>query len=281
MVNLYDVHWPYLPSEDARERWVEEYGGEITGHLFRHDNYGERDNGGVDGSLLNATDKRHLEELYDAELWDLDAKVAAFLERAKVAEGNVGVVVTADHGEAFGEGGRYEHADVLEPQVRIPFLVRPPKSSPHAVRTGTRVSGKVSGIDVAPTLIGMAGVEALPDVWGTDLLAAPPNQNRPALVEDRDQPNPRAVRLAYYKDSWKLVRSGLGEEARISLFDLRSDPTGLIDVSDANLELCASLEAELNALRAGWGADDEADAEGTSIEDSSLLRGLGYIDEAK
>ncbi len=287
MVNLYDVHWPYLPSEGARERWVEEYSGDITGHLFRADNYDDRDNGGVHGSLLNASDNRHLEELYDAELWELDAKVAAFLERADVDSGNVGVVLTADHGEAFGEGGRYEHADVLEPQVRIPFLVRPPVGHAGEALVGTRVAGKVSGVDVAPTLLGLAGIEGLSPrgeaeedqrkFTGKDLLAEVPTDQRPALVEDRDQANPRLVRIAYYRDQWKFVRNGLGEDATRSLFDLSTDKTGLIDVSGAHSDLCRELEAELDQLRATWGANDEEDAKHTELSNMDALEGLGYV----
>lgn len=283
MVNLYDVHWPYLPSEEARERWVEQYSGDLTGHLFRADNYGARQNDawdGVHGSLLDASDKRHLEELYDAELWELDAKVAAFLQRAGLDDGNVGVVMTADHGEAFGEGGRYEHADVLEPQVRVPFLVRPPSGSPHAALVGTRISGKASGVDVAPTLLGLAGITE-EGFSGQDLLGSPPAPERTALVEDRDQPNPRSVRIAYYKDHWKLVRTGLGEEAQVTLFDLRTDETGILDVSEAHLELCRELETELDGLRATWNADDEADAEDTSSEFSDAASALGYAGDGK
>jgi len=282
MVNLYDVHWPYLPSDEARARWVEEYCGDITGRLFRADNYGLHQVGhadagnGADGSLLDATDKRHLEELYDAELWELDAKVAAFLQRAKVDAGNVGVVMTADHGEAFGEGGRYEHADVLEPQVRIPLLVRPPDGHPQAALAGTRLAGKASGVDVAPTVLGLAGIEVPKGFSGLDLLATPPTLDRPGLVEDRDHPNPRTVRLAYYKHHWKLVRNGLGDAAQITLFDLRSDETGLVDVSGAHPAVAKELEAELDALRATWSADDEADAEDTAMDNLDVLRQLGY-----
>lgn len=289
MINMYDVHWPYLPNPEARERWVEEYSGDITGHLFRHNDYHLRDNGGVDGSLLTGIDNRHLEELYDAELWELDAKVAAFLERAGVDGGELGIVVTADHGEAFGEGGRYEHADVLEPQVRIPMLVLPPSANPHANLAGTRREGKASGVDVAKTLLGMSGLdldatlellygpEAEVALSGVDLLAAPPDLTRAGLVEDRDQPNPRVVRICYYKDHWKLVRTGLGEDAKLTLFDLRSDPVGLTDLAADHPDLCLTLEAEMDALRATWGANDEEDAENTSIEDAGLLEGLGYI----
>ncbi len=277
MVNLYDVHWPYLPDEASRERWVGEYSGDIRGQLFRHDSYRGRDNGGKDGSLLNEDDNRHLTELYDAELFELDAKVAAFLERAQVDSGRVGVIVTADHGEAFGEGGRYEHADVLEPQVRIPLLVRPPVGHPRAGLVGQRLSGKTSGVDVAPTLLGLAGIEVPAELPGFDLLATPPSPERPVLVEDRDRQNPRSIQLAYYRGTWKLVRAGLGDESRIYLFDLSSDPTGLVDVAAEHPKLCQELESELDALRATWGADDEKDALGTSLDTSGLLQGLGYV----
>ena len=141
MINMYDVHWPYLPAEYAREKWVGPYDGDMTGSMFRADHYYLRDNHDApEGSLLTEEDKLHLTELYDAELFELDAKVKEFMGAIDFRSGNVGLVLTADHGEAFGEGGRYEHADILEPQVRIPMLVHPPNGHPREELRGKRVS---------------------------------------------------------------------------------------------------------------------------------------------
>ncbi|MEE2941165.1 MAG: sulfatase-like hydrolase/transferase, partial [Planctomycetota bacterium] len=72
-VNLYDVHWPYLPSQESRERLVAPYDGAIDGYLFRSDSYVQQ--GEPKGAALTAADDAHLVDLYEAELLDLDADV--------------------------------------------------------------------------------------------------------------------------------------------------------------------------------------------------------------
>jgi arylsulfatase A-like enzyme len=266
MINLYDVHWPYLPGDEARQRWVGEYDGNVDGHLFRSDSY-------VAGTELDERDDRHLRELYDAEMWQLDRDVGAFLSRLDIGRGTA-LVLTSDHGEAFGEGGQYEHSDILEAQVRVPALVLAPGAAP-GVRTDP-----VSGVDVAPTLLALAGLPVPEHTSGISLLAAPAQaEQRLILVEDRDHMRATDVRIALYRGPWKLLRRGLGQAARVFLYDLSTDPEGLIDVSAEHPEVAAELERELDGFRARWRADDLRDARTGGDGNLDVLRGLGYTGE--
>ena len=128
MINMYDVHWPYLPREESREQFVAEYDGRIDGFLFRSDDYDASADQGVKGSSLDERDKQHLVDLYAAELFELDREVDRFLGELELGS-STGIVMTSDHGEAFGEALHWEHNGILEPQVRIPLLVRRPPAS--------------------------------------------------------------------------------------------------------------------------------------------------------
>ena len=90
---------------------------------------------------------------YREEIRYLDRHVARLL----AALPDAGVLVTADHGEAFGEDGYYlahGHSVGLE-LIRVPLLWRPPGgAAPSVVRI------PVSGVDVAPTLLAAAGLTA-------------------------------------------------------------------------------------------------------------------------
>jgi len=71
------------------------------------------------------------------------------------------VLATADHGEAFGEDGfffAHGHSVGLD-QVHVPMLWRPAASTPPRV-----VARAVSLVDVAPTLLAAAGLDA-PAGW--------------------------------------------------------------------------------------------------------------------
>ncbi len=262
MVNLYDVHWPYLPGEEARDALVREYNGALNGFLFRADGYDK-------SYEPTAEDARHVADLYDAEIFELDGAVDGFLDQLDLDD--TAVLITSDHGEAFGEAGHWKHEHVFEPQLRIPFLLR----LPGGERAG-RVPGPVSGIDVAPTLLGLAGVAAPEEVEGLDLLATPPAAERLIQVEDRDHLDPTDVRLAIYRGPWKLVRRGLGDARSYVLHDLRNDPVGEVDVAAAHPEVFDELVGILEDLRRELD-EIEAQEAGDLGAQADALRALGYL----
>jgi arylsulfatase len=90
---------------------------------------------------------------YDDEIRYLDAHVGRLLETLDSRKSAPLVALTADHGEALGEDGYYfahGHSVGLD-QVRVPLLIRGP-----GIPTGV-VSQPVSLLDVAPTLVRLAG----------------------------------------------------------------------------------------------------------------------------
>jgi arylsulfatase A-like enzyme/Flp pilus assembly protein TadD len=67
------------------------------------------------------------------------------------------IAVTSDHGEGLGDHGEAEHGIFLYREaVHIPLILR----LPHAVKGGTRVAGTVAQVDVAATLLDLAGLKA-------------------------------------------------------------------------------------------------------------------------
>jgi arylsulfatase A-like enzyme len=264
LVNLYDAHWPYLPEDAARERWVRPYDGAIDGYSWRGDRAPRI-------SDMTPADNQHLVELYDAELAQLDGEVDAFV--SKLDLGKTAVVMTSDHGEAFGEGGQYDHGNILECQVRVPLVVRPPGGVTRRV-----IDTPTSGIDVAPTLLSLAGLPLEKDYFGCNLLGDC-SQPRKLLVEDRDHYDPTNVRLVLYEGVWKLVRAGIGPKIdfKWKLFDLSHDPQGLIDVYAEHPDIAARMNADLDELRATWRVDDVKDAASAGQMNMRAMQALGYV----
>lgn len=275
-VNLYDVHWPYLPADPFADEWVSDYDGPIDGYLFRSDRF-------PTNYQLNGKDKAHLTELYEAELAQLDAAVDDFLGRVDLDDPNLAVVITSDHGEAFGENGRYEHADVLECQVHVPLLIRRPGAPPTA---RGRNDLPVSGIDLAPTLLSLAGFRPevgsgdprLPEFRGVDLLTGLSDPGRAILVEDRDHMDPDDYAVALYEGPWKLVRRGLQEDEDYELFDIRIDQEDAFDESKYNPEALDRLRTRMLEIRAVWGANDADAARSGGQDNSAALQALGYVE---
>ena len=76
------------------------------------------------------------------------------------------VVFTSDHGYFYGEHGLNEERRLAyEEAIRIPLLVR----FPPRVRAGTLATDLVLSLDLAPTLLELAGVSAPPGMQGRSL----------------------------------------------------------------------------------------------------------------
>lgn len=275
-VNLYDVHWPYVPEQGGKQL-VRPYDGPVDGFLFRSDRW-------QPGYAMRAADRQHVDELYEGEVFDLDALVAGFLDGLALERGGTAVLVTSDHGEGLGEGDTWNHDDVREPQVRVPLILRLPEPSPR----GARVRAPVSGIDVAPTLLTLAGIEPPAGMEGRSLLdmalqtdAAQPEDTggepaRERWVDDRDHVRAQDFRCVLYRDTFKLVRFGQGAGARYELYDLASDPAGFTDVQARHPELFARLVARMEERTADGDRGGSDDVRANTGDSASALRALGY-----
>ena len=85
---------------------------------------------------------------------------AGYLDRTVIA-------FSSDHGETFGEHGVHGHArNVLTPVVWVPLVFR----LPFRVEPAVRVTTQVRNIDVAPTLLDLAGVRIPEGFEGRSLL---------------------------------------------------------------------------------------------------------------
>lgn len=265
-INMFDVHWPYTPSDAARDRFATDYDGVVTGYASRANDF-------PSGHVMTAEDDAHLLSLYEAEFADLDAKVGAFLDALDLDASNTAVLITSDHGEAFGEGDQYEHEDILEPQVTVPMIVRLPGAQPRAGREDLLVSG----IDVAPTLRSLAGLGIREDQerWGVDLSSPDLPDDRVVYVEDRDHHDPEVAQFAAYAGRFKLMWRDALHDDSFSLYDLDADPVGLVDVSAEHPQVLKDLMERLTGDRS-WLPLDKVEGREGGI-DADALRALGYL----
>jgi len=95
------------------------------------------------------------------------AAARAKVQRLVIAAAGWGVALTADHGEAFGEGGFQGHGHALDDaELRVPLALRPPGAS-----VGHSLAGPLAIEGVGGTLLSWAGLE----VSSLDLMRAEPS----------------------------------------------------------------------------------------------------------
>ncbi len=100
-------------------------------------------------------------ERYRSEIAYLDRHVGRLLAGVDAPGARLGILFTADHGEAFGEDDYFlahGHSLGLD-QIRVPLIWRPPGGVSSAVEPRA-----VGLVDVAPTLLSVAGIE-IPDAF--------------------------------------------------------------------------------------------------------------------
>jgi arylsulfatase A-like enzyme len=184
---------------------------------------------------------------YDSEVFFTDLHVGRLLDWAKKQPwwAKTAVIVSADHGEAFGEHGVYKHAFTLwEVVTRVPLLVHAPGARPQ------RIDLNRSHIDIAPTVLELAGVKEKPEPFmGRSLVpeiyGLEPPDVRDAIVLDlpADSHNP-AVR-AIVRGNKKLISYA---DFRYELYDLETDPDEKTDLSRTDGDLLADMKAEYRKI---------------------------------
>ncbi len=182
----------------------------------------------------------------------------------------VRIVVTADHGEEFGEHGGFWHGTTLyEEQLRVPLAMRGPGittgTDPHLARQ----------IDVAPTIAGFHAVSVPPTWEGRDLRSDGPAPAA-ALAEENHEGN---VLSSVRQAGRKLIVANDGNPrglAPVELYDLNADPGERKILRDdaTTLTLTTALERLKREAKRG-GAESTVRPVDAAVE--SELRALGYV----
>ena len=218
-VHFWDVHYDYEPPAEF-DLFDPDYEGEATGTDIP-DLFEKQLPGG-------ARDTQHIVALYDGEILFTDDSVGKLLDALEGAGrlDDTLVVFTADHGEEFAEHGRFGHNKTLyEEVVRVPLVLR----LPDVVPAGQRIDELVSLVDIAPTIVELAGLPVDRTHWGRSLAPAlngEAMEPRPApLSLQFGRPEPGRKRMPMegsHAGTHKVVRNWPGEPP--ILFDLEADP---------------------------------------------------------
>jgi arylsulfatase A-like enzyme/Tfp pilus assembly protein PilF len=213
---------------------------------------------------------RDLESPYDGDVAYADELLGRFLEglRARGLYDRLILAVTSDHGEGLMDHGEAEHGIFLYREaVHVPLVLR----LPGQARGGTRVKGPIAQVDLAPTLLDLAGLPA----EGTDGLSCR-NELRAGAAR---------ARTVYSETLYPRYHFGWSElyaasEARFrmiraptpELYDLATDPKEKDNLAARRPQAMASM-GEWLARTVGEVTSPEA----VDAETREKLAALGYV----
>ena len=223
-----------------------------------------------DGRRLSESEEANLTSQYDGGIAYLDSHVGLLLNDLKergLFDRSL-IIITSDHGEAFGEKSTFGHGRSLyEGVARACLLIKYPGQSRPEVES--RPTGVV---DVLPTILASLGLPAQAGLDGLDLTGRDLSAERVLMAEAFEPEN--HVFRALYSGRDKLIA---WPDGRRELYDLVEDPLEENDRSAVHPGEVRRLEASLketierNAYRP-TGAPETIDE-----RDRRRLRSLGYI----
>lgn len=234
-VHIFDPHDPYTPPEPFRTEYRDDpYSGEVA--------------------FVDA----QLGRLFDA------------LERSGDLSKTI-VIVTSDHGEAFGEKEEVLHGFfAYNNTLHVPLFVYVPGAAPATVRENA------SHVDIYPTVCELVGLPVPAHIQGESLLPliAGKARRRPLIYFESMAPHftmDGAPLAGFIKGDLKFIDQPVKE-----VYDLAADPgeeTNLAPASDIS-----GLMDELEDLKKGLkGKGTTQDWKGRNPEIRPLLESLGYI----
>ena len=263
-------------------------------------------------TLLPGDGLAQLRALYDSGISFVDeelGRLAEHLAEAGILDHTV-LIVTSDHGEAFLEHGEFLHEQEYGETLHVPLLFH----WPGAIAAGQVLQSTAELIDIAPTVLSLAGLAPAPEMQGRNLRSQ--MSPRARAVDDGNwvaRPSFHANRVdgiygvrtqefSYllrkwgrseddrYGSAWRGqdspgaetndgTRSGFREE----LYDLIQDPAEATNVRDVRPILLSRARALLLPFIAAQESTARAHGDGSRAPMSQrtleLLKSLGYIDD--
>ena len=148
MVNYFDAHDPYLPPQPYRNLFANSTNssGIINGHMGRYD------------PSLTAEQVQNEIDAYDGAIAYVDSQIGqlfAELEDRRITD-DLLIVLTSDHGEAFGDHGLFRHEHSLYREVlHVPLIF----AKSGKVPSKTRVKRPVTIAAIPATVMDLIGIK--------------------------------------------------------------------------------------------------------------------------
>ena len=196
-IHFMDVHEPYAPPHYENQHEM----------LYLITKYRDFPN------MLSKEEIQKLIDLYDLEIQYTDQAIQMMIQELQDMGKyeNTIFIISADHGDAFGEHGALGHGGKFRVQlydeyIHVPFIV-------HGVHHKGKIENQVQLLDLAPTICDIANISPPPNFYGQSMLRSNGNG---MIVKSR-------YLLAFRTNNYKLIIHKLNNEKN-ELYDLRKDP---------------------------------------------------------
>ena len=267
MIDVWDPHEPWDPPAWYAKRYLPNWKGQVVSPPYNT----------IDKSHQTKEDLEIARGCYMAEITMVDRWIGRLLERVEslgIAD-ETAIVFTSDHGYYFGEHGgmfgkmmrttieyqkdpEWNSSPLYEEIVHVPLIVYLPGATPH------RSPALVSAVDVMPTILDIAGIDArkeptihgrsvLPIVHGTastnrDFVVSsvplinPGPQSGMRLVDDALRVMAEYQPATITDERWSMLYSAVDQP--VELYDLTSDASQMNNVAAQHPDVVRRLHGQ-------------------------------------
>jgi len=231
-IHYMDVHEPYVPPNEylKRFRWI--------GKRLKHFNY--------DTKNMYKTELKLLISLYDGEIRYADQAIGLLLEKLQRLNilNDTFIVVTADHGEEFGEHGEFQHHPKLYDELlHVPLIIAGPGIQKIEVKK------QVGLIDLAPTILDLLNIPKVDVFCGTSLvplLNGLKDEKTTPVISEYFSEGRRGI--SYRTNEWKyivLFEYASKQIIQEELYNLQSNPVETINLVNSEREKVKELRSKV------------------------------------
>ncbi len=218
------------------------------------------------------TNRRNLVHLYDGEIRYMDLHLGRLFDalREDGTWDETLVVITADHGELFGEKGRWGHGEYLtQEELHVPLIVKYPRGE----RAAGRSSEPFQPIDLFPLILERAGAEIPRGIQG--------GGDHPIIAEV--YPLPTFAKTGDWRALYQWPRKYVwNSQGAGGLYDVSVDPREMHELSGRDDAAVAELDVVLHGYLKSLPAPGEQEPERPiDARTQEALRNLGYTGEEK
>jgi arylsulfatase A-like enzyme len=272
-LNYMDAHTPYVPPGPFRDEFP---GRDHAFHSMSHVQLTDEIN--AEKVHLTETVRRHLLSQYDGGIAYIDSAIGELLGKMRELGlyENTLIMITSDHGEAFGERNLMQHGvgSVYQDQIHVPLLVKYPGQ-----HQGGRSDAVVSQVDLMPTVLDVAGYEPPVRLQGQSLRSARAASDaifaeaRAFGEQQTSVPRLQGWRRALIAGPWKLVVWSRGVS---ELYDLDNDPNELKNLYRRDDPRSAQFTARMNAWVGSIPPQQQAPSKLDKTTEAQI-ESLGYV----
>ena len=249
-LNYFDPHGPYSPPEGFALRFLPK-GTNFTGRE----------------PTLEETNA-----LYDAEILYMDHYIGRFLQKLKVENlyNDTLIIVTSDHGELFGEHGKFGHGHYLyQEELHVPLFIKYPAGEVSPKRTDLRAQLT----DILPMIYERVGITIPGNIQGT----SPSQIKHPIIAETYPLP------LISKDGSWQSIFEGdfkfiWNSKNQHMLFNLKDDPEENVNIIGQDSKRTERMMTQLKQYLAKLPKPGPAVPAGEPDDQTKeALKSLGYV----